>query len=41
MGNVIIGAAVAGIALFVVKKLIRDKKNGKSCCGDCSRCGGC
>ena len=28
---------IAGAA-FV---LIRDKKKGKSCCGDCAHCGGC
>ncbi|MBO6303365.1 MAG: FeoB-associated Cys-rich membrane protein [Ruminiclostridium sp.] len=33
---VLIAAAVAG-ALFV---MIRDKKKGKGCCGNCSCCGG-
>ena len=31
-----IAAAVGGIVLTV-----RRKKQGKGCCGDCSRCGGC
>ncbi len=32
---VAIGAAVCGIVVTV-----RQKKQGKGCCGDCSRCGG-
>ena len=40
MATLIVGAAVAG--LVAVRKLARDKRNGKSlsCGGDCSRCKG-
>lgn len=42
MATLIVGAAVAGLAVVAVRKLARDKRNGKSlsCGGDCSRCKG-
>lgn len=42
MATLIVDAAVAGLAVLAVRKLVRDKKNGKSlsCGGDCSRCKG-
>lgn len=42
MGTFIVGAVIAGIVAFIVRGMIRDKKNGKSihCGGDCSHCGG-
>lgn len=42
MGNLIVGAALAAIVAFVVRGMIRDKKNGKSLqCGcGCTHCGG-
>ncbi|MED9904567.1 MAG: FeoB-associated Cys-rich membrane protein [Lachnospiraceae bacterium] len=41
MGTVIVLAILIGIVVFVVGRMIRDKKNGKPHCGgDCSRCGG-
>ena len=41
MATWIIGSVVllaAGAALW---KIIADKRKGKSCCGDCSKCRGC
>lgn len=35
----IILAVLAGSVCLVVRKMIRDKKEGKGCCG-CSGCGG-
>lgn len=42
MATLIVGAAVAGLVVVAVRKLARDKRNGKSlsCGGDCSRCKG-
>lgn len=42
MGTVVVGAVLAGVVCVIVRKMIRDKKNGKSIqCGcDCKNCGG-
>lgn len=42
MGTLIVGVVLAGIVIFIVRSMIRDKKNGKSlqCGADCSHCGG-
>ena len=43
MGTFVVGAALLMAVALIVRKMIRDKKNGKSCScgGDCSRCKGC
>lgn len=43
MATVIVTAVLIIMAGMAVRKMIKDKKNGKSiqCGGDCSRCGGC
>ncbi|RHQ75426.1 FeoB-associated Cys-rich membrane protein [Firmicutes bacterium AF22-6AC] len=42
MGTVVVLAILAGVVTLIVRKMIKDKKNGKSiqCGGDCSHCGG-
>ena len=42
MGTVVVLAILAGVVALIVRKMIKDKKNGKSiqCGGDCSHCGG-
>jgi hypothetical protein len=42
MGTLITGIVVLGIVSFIVKGMIRDKRNGKSiqCGNDCKHCGG-
>ena len=42
MGTVVVLAILAGVVVLIVRKMITDKKNGKSihCVGDCSHCGG-
>lgn len=42
MGNLIVGAILIAAVAFVIRGMVRDKKNGKSLqCGcDCSHCGG-
>ncbi len=42
MGTVIVLIILAGIVVFVIRGMIRDKKKGKSlqCGGDCTHCGG-
>lgn len=44
MGTFIVGAALVVIVALIIRKMIKDKKAGKSChCGgDCGSCGsGC
>ena len=40
MGDILIIAGLVLIVTGVVTKMIKDKKSGKTCCGDCSHCGG-
>ncbi|MBD5134734.1 MAG: FeoB-associated Cys-rich membrane protein [Lachnospiraceae bacterium] len=40
MGTIIVGGIVLALAGLAVYSIIRDKKNGKSCGGNCSNCGG-
>lgn len=42
MGTIIVGAILALVIAWIVKGMIRDKKNGKSihCGGECKYCGG-
>ncbi|WP_333791713.1 FeoB-associated Cys-rich membrane protein [Muricomes intestini] len=42
MGTVIVGAVLLGVVAIIIRKLVRDKKSGKSLqCGvDCGNCGG-
>ena len=42
MGTVVVGIIVAGVVALSVRRMVRDKKNGKSlqCGGDCGKCGG-
>ena len=42
MATFIVGAALVIIVAFIIRRMIRDKKNGKSLqCGcDCKHCGG-
>ena len=42
MGTVVVLAILAGVVALIVRKMIKDKKNGKSiqCGGACSHCGG-
>lgn len=42
MGTFFVGLLVFGTAAMVIKKMVKDKKNGKAtgCGGDCGKCGG-
>ena len=42
MGNLVVLAILADVVALNDRKMIKDKKNGKSiqCGGDCSHCGG-
>lgn len=41
IGTIIVGSIIMLMVVFIIKKMVRDKKQGhSSCCGDCSRCGG-
>lgn len=39
--TILVAGAVAGTVGLALRSMIRDKKQGKTCGGDCSRCGGC
>lgn len=43
MGTLIVGIILAGAVALIVRKMMRDRKNGKSiqCGGDCGHCGHC
>lgn len=41
LGSLAVGLVLAAIVGLILRKVIRDKKQGKSFCGgDCSACGG-
>lgn len=42
MGTIIVGAVVVGVVALIIRKMIKDKKAGKSlqCGGECKNCGG-
>ena len=42
ISTVIVGVVIALVVFLSVRKLWKDKKSGKSCCGgNCSCCSGC
>ncbi|MEE0420738.1 MAG: FeoB-associated Cys-rich membrane protein [Lachnospiraceae bacterium] len=42
MGTWIVGLILSAAVVFIVRGMVRDKKQGKSiqCGGDCKHCGG-
>ena len=42
MGTIVAGMIVVGLVALAVRRMVKDKKNGKSlhCGGDCKHCGG-
>lgn len=43
MGNFLIGGLLAVLVIASIRKIIKDKKNGRSlqCGGNCAQCKGC
>ncbi|HIT02206.1 MAG TPA: FeoB-associated Cys-rich membrane protein [Firmicutes bacterium] len=41
MGTVIVVAVLVGIAALAARALIKQRKRGGGCDGDCGHCGGC
>lgn len=41
ISTAVIIALILGAVVLSVRKLWKDKKNGKTCCGGCSSCCGC
>ena len=39
--TILIGAVLLAAVVFAVVKMCKNKRSGKGCCGDCSKCGGC
>lgn len=41
-GTILVTLALAGIAVLIIRRMIKDKKQGKrTCSGNCARCGLC
>ena len=41
-GTILVGGVLLVVVILVIRKLIKDKKNGKACGCDCGNCnGGC
>ncbi len=38
MGNIIVGVILVVVVGLVIFKMVKDKKSGKTCCGDCCKC---
>ncbi|MBO5113496.1 MAG: FeoB-associated Cys-rich membrane protein [Lachnospiraceae bacterium] len=38
MSTIIVGAIVLLSMGLVIRRMIRNKKSGRHCCGDCSHC---
>ncbi|MDE7312678.1 MAG: FeoB-associated Cys-rich membrane protein [Eubacterium sp.] len=41
MGTVVVLAGLCLAVILIIRSMVRDKKQGKGCGGDCSRCRGC
>ena len=41
MATAIVGGILTVIVGLIIWKMIKDKKSGNSCCGDCAHCKGC
>lgn len=42
MGTIVVGAILVIVVGLIIRKMYKDKKNGKgSCGGNCGKCGGC
>lgn len=39
--DIVLIAAIIIIVALALIWIIKNRKQGKGCCGDCSRCGGC
>lgn len=40
MGTLVVGLVVVGITSFSIRSMVKDRRRGKSCGGDCKHCGG-
>lgn len=41
LGTIAVLGAVVLSSAAALGKIIKDKKSGNGCCGDCSKCRGC
>ncbi len=41
LATIVVCLVLAAAVFFAGRRLWRDKKSGKSCCGNCSGCCGC
>ena len=40
IGTIIVAAVLVLVVGFVIYRMIKDKKSGKGCTGNCASCGG-
>lgn len=38
IGTIVVTALLIIITGLIIRKIVKDKKSGKGCCGDCSSC---
>ncbi|MBE5801043.1 MAG: FeoB-associated Cys-rich membrane protein [Clostridiales bacterium] len=41
MATWIVGGVVLLVVCLIIRSMYRDRKAGKGCCGDCSKCSSC
>lgn len=41
MGTVVVLVVLGAAVALAIRSMVKDKKGGKTCGGDCSRCKGC
>ncbi|MBR6897645.1 MAG: FeoB-associated Cys-rich membrane protein [Lachnospiraceae bacterium] len=41
IGTIIVSIIIATVLALAIRSLIRQKRNGRSCCGSCGSCPGC
>ena len=39
--DIVLSAVIVAAAVTAIAVIIRNKKHGKGCCGDCTKCCGC
>ncbi|MDE6749978.1 MAG: FeoB-associated Cys-rich membrane protein [Lachnospiraceae bacterium] len=41
MSTIVVLAVIAAATVMAIRSIVRNRKNGKSCGGDCGHCDGC
>lgn len=40
-GTIVVALILAAAVFFVARRMVRDRKAGRTCCGTCGTCGAC